>query len=101
MADLKQIGLRIKGIRKKHKISQEQLAEMTNLNQRTVLRVENGQTLPTLDTLYKIAENLDCSILDFLSISMSRKEILEYINKKLNTFTDDELKKFYVSFYQI
>ncbi|MBO6086802.1 helix-turn-helix transcriptional regulator [bacterium] len=101
MLDIKQVGTHIKAIRKKCNISQEQLAEMTNLNQRTILRVENGQTLPTLDTLNKIAEKLDCNILDFLSISKSREEILEYINRKLNTFTDDELKKFYISFYQI
>ncbi len=101
MVDLEQVGQRIKTIRKKRKISQEKLAEMTDLNYRTVLRVENGQTLPTLETLYKIAEKLDCDILDFLGTSKSREEIIEYINKKLNTFTDEELQKFYISFYQL
>ena len=100
MEELKSVGLRIRDIRKRCKISQERLAELTGLNHRTVLRIENGHTLPTLETLAKIAKILECNIADFFTAghSKSRDEILSDIFKKIHNFTDEELKKFYINF---
>lgn len=100
MEELKSVGLRIRDIRKRSKISQERLAELTGLNHRTVLRIENGHTLPTLETLAKIAKILECNIADFFAggNSKSRDEIIKDIHKKIHNFTDDELKKFYINF---
>ena len=55
MTDLNHIGTKIKEIRKRKKISQEKLAELVSMNNRSILRIENQQNLPTLETLAKIA----------------------------------------------
>ena len=100
MEDIKLIGVRIKELRKKRKISQEQLAEMTGVNNRTVLRIENGHTCPTLETLAKFAEVLGCGIADFFETRhlKSRRDIIEEINNKLGGFSDEELRLFYINF---
>ena len=100
MENLKLIGRRIKEIRKKQGISQEHLAEITGINYRTVLRIENGHTSPSLNTLYKIASSLHCTVTDFFEYRhlQSREVLLREILKKLETLPDDELKSFYVGF---
>ena len=50
---------------KEQKISQKQLAEMTNLTEAGISRYISGQRLPRIDILLTIAEALNCS-LDFL-----------------------------------
>ena len=48
--------------RKKKKISQKQLAEMTGLPQSTISRMESFQSTPTLPVLIKIATALELSL---------------------------------------
>ena len=50
------IGLKIKEIRKKKKISQEKLAEMVSMSHRSIVRLENLHTIPTIETLEKMYE---------------------------------------------
>ncbi|MCD7879247.1 MAG: helix-turn-helix domain-containing protein [Candidatus Gastranaerophilales bacterium] len=101
MINLELIGHRIKEIRKSKKISQEKLAEMVSMNTRSILRLENAQTIPTLDTLDKIAKALDININYFFENETikNRKEIIKDINSCLNLMTDEELKKFYKAVY--
>ena len=100
MEDIKTVGLRIREIRKNKKISQEELANSTGINCRTILWIENGHTIPTLDTLVKISQSLDCDITDFFETEhlKSRDEILSDIYDKLKIISDDDLRKFYTSF---
>mgnify|MGYP002861762209 CR=1 FL=1 len=100
MEDIKTVGLRIREIRKFKKLSQEELACETGINCRTILRIENGHTIPTLETLVKISHALDCDITDFFVVEhlKSRDEILSAIYDKLKFVSDDDLKKVYLSF---
>lgn len=42
--------------RKKHKMTQKQLAEKTGLSQANISNIEKGNSRPTIDTLMKIAD---------------------------------------------
>ena len=53
------------------KYTQEELAELTNLDTRTIQRIENEQRKPSLDTFRKLVKILD----------ISDKDILDYIKK--------------------
>lgn len=101
MRDLKLIGQKIKQIRKKRKISQEKLAEMVSMNHRSIVRVENAQTVPTLETLRKIANVLDVDIVDFFKTETleSKEEIIEKIIDYLNNATETDVKTFYNAVY--
>lgn len=59
------LGIRIKSLRKEHKLSQENLAKMLNVSQSTIAYYENEQKQPGYDTLTKLADIFDVSI-DYL-----------------------------------
>ena len=101
MTDLNHIGTKIKEIRKRKKISQEQLAELVSMNNRSILRIENQQNLPTLETLAKIAEVLDVPITDFFegSCPQNRQEVIANVNALMEKMNDKELQTFYKAIY--
>ena len=58
----------LKQIKKETNMSTKQLAERSNLPERTVIRILSGQTTnPYLDTLDRLAHALDCTIGDILA----------------------------------
>lgn len=101
MYDLKTLGLKIKEIRKRQQISQEKLAEMTNMHLKTVMRVENAQCSPSIDTIIKIANVLNVKITDLFETHdfKTRNEIIDDIQNCINLMSDNELKTFYKSVY--
>ena len=101
MYNSKLIGKKIKEIRKSKNISQEKLAEMVSMNTRSILRLENAQSSPTLETLEKVAEALNVDIKVFFETETleSRNVILQNINTALNEMSDSELKTFYKAVY--
>ena len=64
-----QIGLKIKFERQKRKISQEKLAEMSNLNKNSLGNIERGNSSPTIETLNRIAFALDISLPELVDIN--------------------------------
>ena len=52
------IGQRIKRIRKKLSITQEQLAESTHIKQGTISQIESGRNIPSIESLIHIAQAL-------------------------------------------
>ncbi|BBO73123.1 transcriptional regulator [Desulfosarcina widdelii] len=66
--EIKQLlGARIKEIRKKRHLTQEQLAEKVGINPKYVSSIERGKENPTLDTFIKIAESLEVGIGDLFN----------------------------------
>jgi len=101
MDNLYLIGTKIKEIRRKRKISQEHLAEMISMNHRTILRIENSHTIPTIETLDKIAKALSVDLADFFAVEhlQNRKDIIQNINETLEKMSDSDLKSFYKAIY--
>jgi len=53
----------IKELRKKHKISQEELARQAGITYSTLIKIESGANEnPTIKTMKKIADALDVSL---------------------------------------
>lgn len=61
----------LKEYRIKKKISQEKLEEITNLDRKTIFRIENDLNMPLIDTFGKIA----------IALEMSNEEIGREIRK--------------------
>jgi len=59
----------ILGIREKHGLSQEELAEKLFVTRQAVSRWENGETTPTLDTLKAISETYGVNAATLLGLS--------------------------------
>ena len=63
------ICLRIKIERIKRNLSQEQLAELAELNRNTIGNLERGIVSPTVETLEKLAKAFDMGVLDLMDVS--------------------------------
>lgn len=63
------ICLRIKFERIKRNLSQEQLAELSDLNRNTIGNIERGIASPTVDTLEKLANAFGMNVLELMDIS--------------------------------
>jgi transcriptional regulator with XRE-family HTH domain len=59
------LGERIKEIRKAKGLTQEQLAELVDIEQKHVSRIELGKNAPTIDRLEMIAEALNVPMASF------------------------------------
>ncbi len=70
----------LKEYRKRKNISQEELEKLTNIDRKTIFRIENDLNMPLLDTFAKIVTALD---LTDKEIALEVKNSIE-INK--NTF---------------
>jgi len=67
--DLKQmIGSRIKEIRSKRGITQDQLSERMEINPKYLSSIERGKENPTLNTLLKLSESLEVSLDEVFSL---------------------------------
>lgn len=61
--DLKEIGELLQNRRTFLKLSQEDVAEITNVTIRTIYSIENGKSNPSISTLQKIADVLGMEII--------------------------------------
>ncbi len=66
--DAIEIGKRIKNLRVKHGMSQEQFAETIDTSTQTISSIENGKVYPNTQTLAKINEEYLCTIDSLLGI---------------------------------
>lgn len=51
----------LKEYRKRNNISQEELEKLTNIDRKTIFRIENDLNIPLLDTFAKIVTSLNLS----------------------------------------
>lgn len=58
------LGLKIKKLRLKKSMTQNELSIECNFEKASMSRIESGQTNPTIKTLYKICTALDVHISD-------------------------------------
>ena len=60
------LGNRIRHLREEKNISQQNLAEMCNVEKSNMARIEAGRTNPTLLTMFKISSALKVSLAELL-----------------------------------
>ena len=69
MNNKKLLGKRIKELRKKSKLTQEDLAEMVDIETSTLSGIESGRHFPSLFTLEKIASSLNLELKTFFDFN--------------------------------
>jgi transcriptional regulator with XRE-family HTH domain len=65
---LKTIGNNIRKLRNERKISQQELADITNIAKSTVQRIESGKLNPTIVMLNNISIAMDIKLNDLINI---------------------------------
>lgn len=66
----KNLAKKVKELRKRKGLSQEDLAENSGLSLRTIQRIENGETEPTGETLKRISNALNVNAEDLIDWSI-------------------------------
>ncbi len=63
------LGIKIRFLRIKMKLSQEQFSELAGLSKNSIGMIERGQMSPTLETLEKIANALNIELKELVDVS--------------------------------
>ena len=83
-------GARIKEIREKRGLNQEQLAEMVNMESRHISRIETGRSFTTLENIEKIAAALNVEINTLFSFQHKNEK--EFLIKEINNYLKNASK---------
>lgn len=93
----------LKFLREQRKLSQNKLAELSNVNQTTIARWESEEISPSLDNIYDVANVLNVSIADLTGRDLTQEqpvfdelELLFSKNKDILTEDDKETMKFII-----
>lgn len=95
--DQKKIGVLLKELRKEKQLTQEQLAELLGVTNRSVSRWENGVNLPDFDLLMEIARYYDISIEEILDGERKNRMIdpeMEQMLLKVADYGNDEKQRY-------
>lgn len=94
MDNKKKLGKRIKELRKQKGFTQEQVAEMIDLEQNTISVIESGRNFPTLVTLEKIAKVLNVELSDFFNYSYldDIDKVKQFTQEKLQQMNEEQIR---------
>jgi transcriptional regulator with XRE-family HTH domain len=77
------IGIELKVIRTRAKLSQEALAEKAEVSKNFISSIERGIRTPTIDTLFRICEALDIPTSEFIAkVEQAEKQKPKPIKRK-------------------
>jgi len=91
------VGAKIKKYRQKNKLTQFQLGELIDINQRQVAQLECGKSFPSLSTLIKLSKvfNLNISDLFYNEADLNETELKEFLKAKIDSAGYDDCKRVY------
>lgn len=86
------LGERIRNIRKEKGLTQEKLAEITDLSANHISHIERANTMVSLPTLVQIVNALNVTVDDVLCDSIEKAKI-PYMNKIISLASDCDEKE--------
>ena len=69
---LKALGERVRMLRKQRKLGQEPLADLASLHRTHIYSIEKGKANPSIETLLKLADALEVSLVELVDVEGSR-----------------------------
>ena len=67
-ADIERLGERIQELRRRHKLTQEELSEETKIERGQIVKIETGTTNPTFTTLLRISKALKIKVTELVDV---------------------------------
>ncbi|MBR1680455.1 helix-turn-helix transcriptional regulator [bacterium] len=92
----KKFGKRLKEIRKRNGLTQEQLAELLGMDTTNITKLEAGEHLPKKDNLEKLCVALNVEVKELFEFGhiKTKSEIIEELNNIFSTFSLKDLQYF-------
>lgn len=100
------VGKRVREVRERRNMTQEFLAEKTDLSISAISRLENGKTMVSVDTLCHIADALEVGLQDLLcdlfTYISEEQDVVTMIETQLSTMSLVEKEHIlaYIEFYK-
>lgn len=95
------ISLKLK--RKELKVTQDNIASATDISEKTIIRIEQNDKKPSLETVIAILNYFNTSMEQFMSqqndLDNEKANLINKINSYLSKFNDKE-KLFFIRFIQ-
>lgn len=88
----KKMGLKIKKLRERRKLTREKLGEMAEISDRFIYDVETGQKGISAETLYKLSRALNVTSDYLLFEAEENKNELSYVTEILKNLSSSELE---------
>lgn len=98
MADIEKLfGKRLKEIRKQRGLSQAQLAEMLNVDEKYISRLETSTSTPSFSMLIKISNALNVDLQNLFKFKQdkTKSELIDIIKSKLENATEQNVLQIY------
>lgn len=99
-----ELGLKIRQLRKSKGLTQEQLAEKLDIDNKHLSRIEKGKHMPTYNIIKKLSEVLEINIFELEDKSITDLPQPDKIYTKslsiLNSAKTDDEKKYYLEALQ-
>lgn len=92
------LGLKIRQLRKARGLTQEQLAEKLDIDNKHLSKIEKGDHKPTYKLILKLAEVLQINIYDFSGLDVKPETDQTYLKslKILNSAKNSKEKEYYL-----
>ena len=90
--------MRVRAMRKKKGLTQDQLAEKSSLSIQHIGEIERGQGNPKLDSLEKLSAGLEVPLSDLFKSEndkVGRDQVIKQILESIEKMPDDKLTAFY------
>lgn len=94
MVDYRDIGQRIRTVRLRQEMTQEQLAEAVGVGVTHISHIETGNSIPSVQVLVDIINTLSCSADELLCINIERDRpiVSDWLSNLLSDCSTDEIK---------
>ncbi len=91
------LGLRIRELRRRAGLTQEQLAELLGIDQKHMSRIELGKSYPSLDRLERIANTVNIPLSDLFKFGhlKSESDIRKQVAEMVAQLGEKDLKRLY------
>ena len=91
----KQVGQRLRSIRKARNLSIRALADRSDLSVNTLSLIENGKTSPSVNTLYQLAKGLKVPITVFFDSDLHDKKVVyqKALERKQIVFSQGQMER--------
>lgn len=93
----KELGLRIKELRTKNKLTQERVAELVDITPKYQSRVETGSHFPSAELIEKYAQVFSTSPANVIRLEAKedKETMIKQITEMLSKSSTEEVKKIY------
>ena len=88
----KKLGLKIKKLRERRRLTREKLGEMAEISDRFIYDIETGQKGMSAETLYKLSRALNVTSDYLLFETEENKNDLSYVTETLKNLSPSELE---------